>query len=148
MKCPRDSWELREGDIDGVPAHRCPKCDGLFLELRGDRRLSFDPEKLKGAAWESPKKGDLISPASGKPMRVFHYRGVELDYCEVANAIWLDRGEWEKLIGKTTNIGQGSHPTKSRDQSNQVLDGLDVTFIGFDIVDFIGDAVSSLFDAF
>lgn len=148
MICPRDGWELRDGEIDGVPVHRCPRCDGLLLELRGDDRLAFDPEKLKGAAWESPKEGDLILPASGKPMRVFHYRGVELDYCEVTNAIWLDRGEWEKLAAKKPTIKTVSLPAKRRRQSSPAMDGVDAVFTGVDIVGFVAEAIVCLFDAF
>jgi Zn-finger nucleic acid-binding protein len=142
MKCPRDGWELRDGEIEGVPAHRCPKCNGFSFELGGSDRLSFDPVQLKAAAWESAGEGALMSPSSGRPMRVFHYRGVELDYCESSNTVWLDRGELEKISRADTSR------LKKENRSNPLLDGLDAAVTGVDFVGFIADAFGSLFDGF
>ncbi|MEM6279709.1 MAG: zf-TFIIB domain-containing protein [Verrucomicrobiota bacterium] len=151
MKCPRDGEDLQEVEIRGVAVYRCPLCGGLLLELRGDPRLSLDQEKLRQAAWESLQDSDLVSPLSGKPMRVFHYEGVELDYCEATSAIWLDRGEWEKLAGRSSQIDAVSR-SWARSESNVIANGIDATHTGFEIVDliieFVGEAASSLFDGF
>jgi hypothetical protein len=75
-------------------------------------------------------------------MRVFHYRGVELDYCESSNTVWLDRGELEKISRADTSR------LKKENRSNPLLDGLDAAVTGVDFVGFIADAFGSLFDGF
>jgi len=143
MKCPRDGWVLRDGEIEGVPAHRCPRCNGVSIELRGNDQLSFDPVMLKAAAWDSAENGAteiLISPKSGELMRVFHYRGVELDYCAASNSVWLDRVELEKISRAYLSKLKREMP------KNHFLEGLDIALGGVDFVGFIGEAIGSLID--
>ena len=82
-------------------------------------------------------------------MRVFHYQGVEIDYCMGSDAIWLDPGELEKLV----DLAQARGAEKKRRSrfnwmDNPVVDGIDAAFTSIDVLDLLGDAISGLFDAF
>jgi Zn-finger nucleic acid-binding protein len=40
----------------------------------------------------------LTSPIDGSPMRQISRFGIELDICPTSGAVWLDKGELEKLL--------------------------------------------------
>ncbi len=40
----------------------------------------------------------IKSPIDGAPMRQIHRYGIEFDVCPTTGGIWLDKGEFEKLI--------------------------------------------------
>ncbi|MEM7600777.1 MAG: hypothetical protein AAF357_05120 [Verrucomicrobiota bacterium] len=73
-------------------------------------------------------------------MRVFFYRGVELDFCVATNSVWLDRGELDKISRvDVSNLHRNN-------ASDSVIAGIDAALSGVDILDFVGDALSFLFD--
>jgi hypothetical protein len=40
----------------------------------------------------------LFCPSDASPMRTITHAGVELDTCPECKGLWLDKGEWEKLV--------------------------------------------------
>jgi len=45
-------------------------------------------------------------PVCGTPdLLMTERQGVEIDYCPSCRGIWLDRGELDKLIGRTDGVG-------------------------------------------
>ena len=47
-----------------------------------------------------PSKNDpvVVNPLNGEPMRKIDIGGVKIDRCETTGAIWLDRGELDKIL--------------------------------------------------
>lgn len=45
-------------------------------------------------------------------------QGVEIDYCPKCRGVWLDRGELDKLIEKTSGSNVGQTPPQSYSQSH------------------------------
>jgi Zn-finger nucleic acid-binding protein len=41
-------------------------------------------------------------------------QGVEIDYCPKCRGVWLDRGELDKIIERSTNAGYASGSDESR----------------------------------
>lgn len=44
--------------------------------------------------------------------------GVEIDYCPECRGVWLDRGELDKIIERSTQQSQGSQGQSYRDQGS------------------------------
>lgn len=65
--------------------------------LEDDFFRKEEQEKLKNLA-EKPKK--RLSPITGEPMGVVNFHGVEIDVCKTSGGIWLDHGEFEKIISQ------------------------------------------------
>lgn len=42
--------------------------------------------------------------------------GIEIDYCPDCRGVWLDRGELDKIIERSTPSTQQSQPDRDRDQ--------------------------------
>lgn len=151
MKCPRDSASLAIHSIRNVELHACRECGGVFVGL--------DQKEVPGLSFRALRPGErsripveedakLVSPVTGGRMLVFRYRGVEIDYCPDSNAVWLDRGEWEKITDQNSDRSRKGNWSISdlKPDRNPILEGIDAAFTSFDFVDFIGDAVSSIFD--
>jgi uncharacterized protein len=46
-------------------------------------------------------------------------QGIEIDYCPDCRGIWLDRGELEKLIERSSSASYGSHDmSESKDDDH------------------------------
>ncbi len=151
MKCPHDQTELYAVEGEAIDAQVCATCGGLLLKINDDKLSPFSHSQLKpGQRSRIPKAvGDLpCSPASGQPMFVFKYRGVEIDYCGATNSVWLDAGELEKIMEKS-EAGGGPDRKKKRnrnlgkDISEGILNGLDAGFSGI-IDSFLSSAFDSL----
>lgn len=44
-------------------------------------------------------------PKCYEPLRIAERQGVEIDYCPECRGIWLDRGELDKIVERTANVG-------------------------------------------
>lgn len=142
---------LKKWKIGRIDSHICPQCAGLFVELDQEGAPTLSRENV------NPKEreriiGDgniaILSPANGKPMEAFLYRGVEIDYCEESNAIWFDPGEIEKARlkplpeRKTLNVNH----RREREPFDGLRDKTDIAYY-FD-VGLLGDFIGGVFDAF
>lgn len=150
MICPRDQSVLTEISSDEYKAHSCPDCHGIFLPLNQsqDSGLSFSQVKpTTRARIPVAKEERALSPMSGQAMLLFRFRGVQIDYCSSANAVWLDSGELDKIANSSTVRKRGK-AAKKWIVSEDILDGIDagLTANADSIFEFIGEAVSGIFD--
>lgn len=109
MNCPHCKIHLGSAVLSGVEIDYCPKCFGLWFEeeeLRWakdykDRDLRWldidlwlDDEKFK----ISP--GRKLCPHDRLPLYETDYGDskIRVDVCNICHGIWLDRGEFQKII--------------------------------------------------
>jgi Zn-finger nucleic acid-binding protein len=127
MKCPKCKKELSDKiKIGDVKIDRCPKCGGLWFE-KDELRLAKDkkaPEakwmdveiKDKSINWFQlelwkdkmkfkAKKEIKYCPTDKIPLYSLNYddSSIEIDVCGVCHGIWLDRGEFKKIIDYVKN---------------------------------------------
>lgn len=146
MKCPRDNTELVQAFLGGRQCFCCPECRGYFIDLCGSKVAGVDLTKLnpKVVAKAFCQSGEtLISPASGVAMQYFEYKGIKLDYCESTHSIWMDHGEFERIL-------RYSNQKIKKEESSIGSNILDVAeaAAGDGVIEFIGDAIGGLFDGF
>lgn len=127
MLCPICKIKLKETTFHNVGVDFCPRCLGLWFaqeELRWakdakDKNLSW----LDIDLWKDKKKfkissGQKLCPKCELPLYEVNYgdsdihpvksakggaakpqfNGVEIDLCNLCQGIWLDRGEFKKII--------------------------------------------------
>ena len=109
MICPICKKNLEQAILAGVEIDYCPKCLGLWFnenELRQakdvkDRNLRWldvdlwlDDEKFKIS------KGNKLCPKDRLPLYETKYgrSNIEVDVCNICHGVWLDRGEFKKII--------------------------------------------------
>ena len=61
----------------------------------------------------------LTSPIDGSAMRQIRRCGIELDVCPTSGAVWLDKGELEKLITLVSDEASEGEADRSRDRGNR-----------------------------
>ena len=109
MTCPSCKAELKKAVFYGVEVDYCPKCLGLWFEQ--DELSGAKDEKDKDLNWldipiwkEKAKfrisKGGKLCPSCLMPFYEVNYgdSGIKVDLCNVCRGIWLDRGEFKKVI--------------------------------------------------
>ncbi|MBI2450440.1 MAG: zf-TFIIB domain-containing protein [Candidatus Nealsonbacteria bacterium] len=109
MLCPTDKIKLNKAVLSGIEVDYCPKCLGLWFEeeeLRlakdyKDKNLSW----LDIDLWEDEKKFKIspsrkLCPSDRMPLYEVEYAdsGIRVDVCGLDHGIWLDRGEFKKII--------------------------------------------------
>ena len=109
MLCPICKKYLDRAVLYGVEINFCPKCLGLWFEeeeLRWakdvkDRNLRW----LDIDLWKDEEKfeislGQKLCPACRLPFYETEYgdSGIKVDVCNICKGIWLDRGEFKKII--------------------------------------------------
>ncbi len=109
MKCPYCQTKLEKAILSNVEVDFCPVCLGMFFE-KDELRIAKD-EKDKNLVWldidlwQDKKKfkiakGGLLCPCCQTPFYTVNYGNSEIkvDICPVCQGIWLDRGEFKKII--------------------------------------------------
>jgi Zn-finger nucleic acid-binding protein len=51
----------------------------------------------------------LLCPACMDELRITERQGVEIDYCPKCRGVWLDRGELDKIIDRSTAAAPMRH---------------------------------------
>ncbi|MBU4299384.1 zf-TFIIB domain-containing protein [Patescibacteria group bacterium] len=127
MKCPKCKKELSEKiKIGDVEIDRCPNCGGLWFE-KDELRLAKDKEapearwvdiEIKDKSlnwfqfdiWKSQvkfkvKKELRYCPIDEIPLYQVNYgdTSIEIDVCGICFGIWLDKGEFKKIIDYVEN---------------------------------------------
>ena len=118
--CPKCIVKLDRKNIGEIEVEECHQCKGIWFERDELRQakdttdpdlnwMDFDIWKHhdKFTSQESP----LDCPACGVKTRGIRYgsTSIEIDYCTSCEGIWLDKGEFEKII----NEMEGELNTKS-----------------------------------
>ncbi|MDP3052623.1 MAG: zf-TFIIB domain-containing protein [bacterium] len=127
MKCPKCKKELSEKiKIGDVKIDRCSGCGGLWFE-KDELRLAKD-KKAPEAKWVDAeikdksinwfqfefwkdkikfkiKKGLKYCPTDDIPLYQLNYDDtpIEIDVCGICFGIWLDKGEFKKIIDYVKN---------------------------------------------
>ena len=109
MNCPSCKIELKKEVFYGVEIDYCPECLGLWFEQ--DELSGAKDEKDKDLNWldiplwkEKAKfqisKGKKLCPSCSTPLYQVNYGDsqIEIDLCNTCQGIWLDRGEFKKVI--------------------------------------------------
>jgi Zn-finger nucleic acid-binding protein len=89
----------------GLPSEQCADCGGTWVELERYKRwrkampdlleaqVNGDVSEMNGAVRLCPVTGRLMARA-----RVSNDDALLLDYSSAAQAVWFDKGEWDRLI--------------------------------------------------
>jgi len=109
MNCPICKKELDKAIFYGVEVNFCPTCLGLWFE-EDELRLAKD-EKDKNLIWldidlwKDSKKfkifpGIRLCPSCRLPLYEVYYGDsrVIVDVCNLCHGVWLDRGEFKRII--------------------------------------------------
>jgi len=109
MKCPVCNVELEKAILSNVEIDFCPVCLGMFFE-KEELRIAKD-EKDKNLVWldidlwkDKRKlkisKANLLCPSCQLPLYTVNYGNspVKVEICTVCQGVWLDRGEFKKIV--------------------------------------------------
>lgn len=109
MLCPSCQEDLEKTIFYGVEIDYCPKCLGLWFEedelrLAKDRK-DVDLNWLDIDLWKEKRKFKITRepkscPFCRLPLYEVNYGDskIKIDLCNLCAGIWLDRGEFKKLI--------------------------------------------------
>jgi Zn-finger nucleic acid-binding protein len=113
MKCPLCKIEMGKKTGGGVEVDACNKCKGIWFEKDELRKakdsadkdinwMDFEIWKHKDKFKADPRK--LACPKCNLTLVAINYghTNIEIDYCPTCAGIWLDRGEFEKIIESLT----------------------------------------------
>jgi len=117
MKCPNCKNVLNEKITIGVVViDKCAVCNGSWFE--GDELRKAEDEKAVDAKWFDfdlwknqssfrAEETDRICPLDDMKLFKLNYdnSSIEIDACKKCNSIWLDKGEFEKIIEYVKNEG-------------------------------------------
>jgi len=111
MNCPLCKEKLQKALFYNVEVDYCPLCLGMFFD-EDELRLAKD-EKEADLRWVdidlwqdksrmkvSRKTEMKFCPKCRLPLYQVEYgqSGIEIDLCRLCKGIWLDRGEFKKII--------------------------------------------------
>ena len=110
MNCPDCRTPLRQTDYHGINIDECPSCLGRWFDRDELRRakdrtdqylrwLDFDPFAGDGSAPAATGYARLCPRCSLKMgVIVYETSGVLIDKCSSCHGVWLNHGEFEKII--------------------------------------------------
>jgi Zn-finger nucleic acid-binding protein len=113
MKCPTCEVELQKGRIDAVEVDECPQCNGVWFdggELR-EAKDQTDPDLawMDFELWMHQDRFKVEEKEKNCPkcevgMVTVDYNDtkVEIDHCILCEGVWLDGGEFQKIIDSLT----------------------------------------------
>ena len=110
MKCPNNkNSKLARANYKGTQLDYCSDCRGVWFD-RDELRQVKDKEDeflrwVDVDPWEDEAKFKIsesskFCPVCEMPLYAVKYDGfpVEIDLCNVCHGIWLDKGEFDKII--------------------------------------------------
>ena len=109
MLCPKCQAELIPRTLETVTVDECRQCEGIWFdkdELRMVKdRTDPDLNWMDFEIWTEPEAitvagGRTQCPHCAVPMHVLDYddTGVQIDYCDQCNGVWLDKGKLGRII--------------------------------------------------
>jgi len=109
MLCPICKIGLREVIFYNIGVNYCPNCLGIFFEEEELRWAKDEKDKnlnwLDIDLWKNRKKFKISRnqkpcPVCRLPLYEVNYgdSGITIDVCNLCYGIWLDRGEFKKII--------------------------------------------------
>ena len=136
MQCPKDKIDMIRREVGGVQVEECPQCKGIWFEqtefLKAKDSVEPDAIWLDFEIWkhEDQFKVDLRGiqcPKDGTRLVALGYgeTGVELNYCTQCQGIWLDGGEFEKIIkaldDELTSMSASEYLSASLTEAREVV---------------------------
>ncbi len=108
-KCPKCKEELKQTNFYGVKVDSCLSCGGYWFEKSELRRAKDTKEKqlnwMDIDLWEKEEKFRVSGkerhcPSCQVPLYEVNYgdSDVKIDVCNVCEGVWLDRGEFKKVV--------------------------------------------------
>ncbi len=108
-KCPLCRAPLSSAIISNIEVDYCPKCLGLWFEDEELRWAKDEKDKdlkwLDVDIWKDREKfkisyGIRLCPSCRMPLYEVYYgrSGIIIDVCNLCHGVWLDRGEFKKII--------------------------------------------------
>jgi Zn-finger nucleic acid-binding protein len=103
MLCPRDGDLLDHQGYFKYPRWACTSCKGVFI---AERDLSANlghkhPESVEviaGVKLDNVSESGIRCPKDESVMKALHFATCEVDVCPTCKALWLDWGEYEKIV--------------------------------------------------
>lgn len=59
-----------------------------------------------------PEAGPMACPIDGTTLVMSERQGIEIDYCPSCRGVWLDRGELDKIIERSSAAEQAAPPSR------------------------------------
>jgi Zn-finger nucleic acid-binding protein len=138
LVCPRDGAPLDAMRHQGKDYFGCGKCRGLLLPLAMLPELSPWASTIAARAGSWPTSA-FPCPHCGKPMRVMHADGVEIDLCPHCDSLWLDQDEIDRIRPAWRDEAREQAKAEAENQAiesaSSALDGT---------LDWLGDALGAL----
>lgn len=109
MLCPKCKIKLEKAIFYNVEVDYCPQCLGMFFEEEELRLAKDEKDKnlrwLDIDLWKNKKLfkisyGIRLCPVCRLPLYEVYYgdSGIIVDVCNLCEGIWLDRGEFKKIV--------------------------------------------------
>ena len=110
MNCPVDGSQLEKHAIQSVEVEECPQCHGMWFE-KGELRQAKDEAEpdlnwLDTDLWSDQDIfkidwSERSCPQCEELMATISYGATDVmvEYCFQGHGIWLDKGEFETIIG-------------------------------------------------
>lgn len=105
MECPRDQSELAYEGFWKHPRYACPACRGTLV-LERDMVDGLGHKEARGldalAEVKIANLGDseLRCPKDGTLLKALSFGDSEIDVCAECRCLWLDHGEYEKIVSR------------------------------------------------
>ena len=117
MQCPICNKKLEKAILSNVEIDYCPNCLGLWFdedELRWakdykDRDMRWvDVDLWKDESKFKITKNKKLCPSCRLPLYEVEYGDskIKVDVCNVCHGIWLDRGEFKKIVAYIKDKGE------------------------------------------
>lgn len=109
LLCPICEKKLEDSILCNVEINYCPKCLGVWFK-EDELRMAKDAKDrdlrwLDIDLWKNPEKfkiskGEKFCPVCRLPLYEVNYGDskIKVDICNLCHGIWLDRGEFKKII--------------------------------------------------
>lgn len=109
MLCPNCQKQLEKTILHNTEVDYCPECLGIWFERDELRQAKDAKDKdlnwLDIELWKEKNKfkissGQKLCPFCRLPLYEIGYAdsGVKIDLCNLCYGVWLDRGEFKKII--------------------------------------------------
>lgn len=113
MNCPKCKEEMHTRKIGSVEVDECAKCNSAWFEEDELRKCKDEAESdlqwMDFELWENQDRFEVSAKSMSCPkcdakMAAIEYgeSGVEVDVCLKCKGIWLDGGEFQKIIEALT----------------------------------------------
>lgn len=114
MKCANCGSEMETRERGTVAIKECPSCGGIWFHADDLRRAKDETDPylnwMDFEIWKHEDEFRIAArpkpcPKCNKNMVLVEYAdtGIEVDYCPKCRGVWLDAGEFEKVIQALEN---------------------------------------------